>query len=139
MTSTTDFYDALAPYYHLIFADWDASIAWQGEQLDALIRRCGPPGARSVLDVACGIGTQALALAAKGYDVTASDLSPAAVERARHEARSRGLDVALTVADMRGVQDHHGRTFDVVLCADNALPHLLNDDDIARALGQFFA
>jgi len=49
------FYDALAENYHLIFADWEASIARQADVLAGLLG-----GARTVLDAACGIGTQAL-------------------------------------------------------------------------------
>ena len=41
-----------------------------------------PPNAR-VLDVACGIGTQAIGLARRGFAVTASDVSAGAVRRAR--------------------------------------------------------
>ena len=33
---------------------------------------------------------------------------------------------------------HHAREFDVVLCADNSLPHLLSNEEISAALGQFF-
>jgi SAM-dependent methyltransferase len=95
--------------------------------------------ARTVLDVACGIGTQSLGLAALGYDVAASDLSAAAVERARREAEARGLRISFSVADMRAAREHHGRAFDVVLCADNALPHLLSDGEILAALRQFHA
>jgi SAM-dependent methyltransferase len=133
MPSTEDFYDRLAPFYHLIFPDWEASVAWQGEALDAVIR-AERPGARTVLDVAAGIGTQALGVAAQGYDVAASDLSSGAVRRLRDEAARRGLAVDAKPADMRAAWDAHGRTFDVVLCADNALPHLLADDDILHAL-----
>jgi SAM-dependent methyltransferase len=135
--STADFYDALAPFYHLIFPDWDASIARQGAALDAAIRAETRDGARTVLDAACGIGTQSLGLAALGYDVTASDLSPGAVRRLREEADRRGLAIDAKVADMREVWDAHGRAFGVVLCADNSLPHLLADDDILQALREF--
>ena len=48
------FYDQLAPLYHLIYHDWDASIRRQGEQLAAVIE-AEWPGSRSVLDVSCGI------------------------------------------------------------------------------------
>jgi hypothetical protein len=61
-----DFYDALAPHFHLIHPDWEASVTRQGEQLDGVIQEF-VPGARTVLDCACGIGTQALGLAARGY------------------------------------------------------------------------
>lgn len=130
------FYDALAPFYHLSYADWEASVARQAHALDAIIRERGAAPAATVLDAACGIGTQALGLASLGYRVTGSDVSPEAVERARREAASRGLDVALSVADMRRAADHHGRTFDVVIACDNAVPHLLSDDEIGAALRQ---
>jgi SAM-dependent methyltransferase len=136
MPSTEAFYDDLAPFYHLIYPDWEASVAWQGEALDAVIR-AERPGARTVLDVAAGIGTQSLGVAARGYAVTASDLSSGAVRRLRDEAARRGLAVDAKPADMRTVWDAHGGTFDVVLCADNALPHLLTDDDILHALREF--
>ena len=84
-----DFYDELAPLYHLIYQDWDASIRRQGEQLSALIKTEWPKSKR-VLDVSCGIGTQAIALAQYGYCVTGSDISANAIERAEQEARARG-------------------------------------------------
>jgi SAM-dependent methyltransferase len=135
--AVASFYDALAPFYHLIYEDWEAGIERQGAALDALIRSLVPGGARTVLDVACGIGTQSLGLTAKGYRVTASDLSADAVERARRESAARGLDIGWPVADMRRAHDHHGPGFDVALCADNALPHLLTDGEILQTLRQF--
>lgn len=134
MDSTRDFYDALAPFYHLLFPDWEASIARQGAALDAVIRAEAGSDARTVLDVAAGIGTQALGLAALGYAVTASDLSSGAVRRLRDEAARRGLAMDARQADMRAAWDAHGRAFHVVLCADNALPHLLTDGEILQAL-----
>ncbi|MFH8789085.1 hypothetical protein [Streptomyces roseoverticillatus] len=44
------------------------------------------------LDVICGIGTQALPLTVKGYQITGPDPSERAVARARREAAARGLD-----------------------------------------------
>jgi SAM-dependent methyltransferase len=93
----------------------------------------------TVLDVACGIGTQALGLAALGYAVTASDLSAAAVERARQEAGRRGLRIDFSVADMRAVHAHHQKQFDLVIACDNAVPHLLTDGELLTAFGQMFA
>jgi len=137
--SAAEFYDKLAPFYHLIFEDWERSVERQGTALDSIIRSLARPGARSVLDVACGIGTQSLGLAARGYDVTASDISPGALHRARAESARRSLPINFSVADMRAAHTHHGRVFDVVLCADNSLLHLLTDGDILQALEQFFA
>jgi len=131
-------YDQLAPFYHLIFQDWNASIERQGAQLAGLIEQQWP-GHRKALDVACGIGTQTLGLAARGYSVVGSDLAAAAVRRASREAHQRGLSVQLSVCDMRAVHAHHGSGFEVVLCCDNSLPHLLTDQDLLTALQQFRA
>ena len=133
------FYDELTPYYHLIYPDWQESIGRQGRALDSIIREVGGPRLHTILDAACGIGTQSLALAGLGYDVTASDLSAPAVERAQQEAQKRGMSIQTSVADMRCAHDHHRRTFDVVLACDNSLPHLLSDADILAAFRQFYA
>jgi 2-polyprenyl-3-methyl-5-hydroxy-6-metoxy-1,4-benzoquinol methylase len=92
-----------------------------------------------VLDAACGIGTQALGLAALCHRVTASDLSAEAVERASREAGRRSLPIDFSVADMRQAYEHHRRRFDLVIACDNAVPHLLTDEDLLTAFGQFFA
>lgn len=126
------FYDGLADEYHLLFADWDASVRRQGEILDRLIAgQLGPPPHR-VLDCACGIGTQALGLAGRGYQVHGTDISPAAVGRAQREAVRLGVALTTGVADLRALDAVEG-TFDVVLACDNALPHLLADDELRQA------
>ena len=60
--SVVDFYDELAPQYHLIYEDWNAAVEHQSVALDRLVRS-RLPDALSVLDCSCGIGTQALGLA----------------------------------------------------------------------------
>ncbi len=130
-------YDQIAELYHLIYTDWERAVSTQGAAIDQLI--CETTGGRgSVLDVSCGIGTQALGVAALGHDVTASDLSSSAIERARREAERMGLDINYSVADMRDCFVHHGGGFDVVLTADNSLPHLTGAD-LMSALSGFFA
>jgi glycine/sarcosine N-methyltransferase len=102
MNSVISFYDTLAEDYHLIFADWNASIARQAGVLDRIIRSRMGDGPISLLDCACGIGTQAIALGGlDGYTVTASDISPQSVERLKRESAQRNLDIRLQVADMR--------------------------------------
>jgi SAM-dependent methyltransferase len=129
----TDFYDQLTPFYHLIYQDWDASIARQGAQLSAIIESEWP-GHRKLLDVSCGIGTQAIAFAMQGYSVTASDISAAEIERAKLEGKQRGLNIAFSVCDMRQAYAHHGSGFDLIISCDNSLPHLLTDQDLLIAL-----
>jgi len=131
--SVRDFYDELAADYHLIFADWDASIAHQARVLGGLVELRLGAGPRRILDCSCGIGTQAIGLALGGHEVVASDLSPAAAARAAAEAAARGTRIPTAAADMRQLP-FESSAFDVVLCADNSLPHLLSAQDLRMAL-----
>jgi SAM-dependent methyltransferase len=131
-----DFYDRLADLYHLIFPNWDESSDRQAGQLAAIIDGRWGTGARSILDVSCGIGTQAIGLAKRGFSLTASDLSAGALARARKEAQRRGVEIDFSICDMRAVRDHHRGEFDVVISVDNCITHLLNDDDLLAALRQ---
>ena len=136
MKETNQFYAGLTPLYHLIYPDWDESIQRQAGMLNSVIREIWG-NALTVLDVSCGIGTQAVGLAKLGYRVTASDLSPEEVERAKQEAAARDLTIAFSVADMRHAYEHHASQFDVVISCDNSVPHLLSDNDILAAFKQF--
>src|SRR4051812_6471810 len=130
--SVTGFYDGMADAYHLLFADWDASVRRQGTILDRLISGQIGAAPHTVLDCSCGIGTQAIGLALRGYQVHGTDISSAAVERAEREAVRVGATLTTGVADLRALDTVPG-TYDVVLSCDNALPHLLTDDDLGRA------
>ena len=58
-----------------------------------------PPGGRA-LDLACGLGANALFLARRGFQVTAWDWSDTAIGRLRQAARDAGLDLRAEVRDV---------------------------------------
>jgi SAM-dependent methyltransferase len=128
------FYDDLAGFYHLLFDDWDAAIERQALAVDALLTRLAGPGPKRILDAACGIGTKAIGLARLGHDVRGTDLSGAAVMRARREAERLGAKLKIGVADMRSLSGYVAGPFDIVCALDNALPHLMTDEELATAL-----
>lgn len=131
--SVVDFYDGLAPDYHLVYGDrWDEAVESQGAALDRLIRRARP-GAKDLLDCSCGIGTQAIGLARRGYQVCGSDISERALQRARAEVTRLGATATFRRADFRDLSSVPGE-FDVVISCDNSLPHLLTDADVSLAL-----
>jgi len=122
------FYDSLAAHYHLLFDDWDEAI----DRLGAILTLHAQAKTLKILDCACGIGTQSLALAKLGHNVSGSDLSIAAVERARNEARNRSLPIDFHVCDMTSLREIPAHDLDLVVALDNALPHL-SLDQLANA------
>jgi 2-polyprenyl-3-methyl-5-hydroxy-6-metoxy-1,4-benzoquinol methylase len=75
------------------------------------------PGGR-LLDVGCGHGRYALALARRGHPVTALDLSARRLRRVAQVAESEGLDVEIVRRDMRTFS--RPRHFHAVLWAGDA-------------------
>jgi SAM-dependent methyltransferase len=135
--TSLDFYENLAEYYHLIFEDWERSIDSQAKVLNSLIAKETGQSSVSLLDCACGIGTQAIGFARAGHRVVASDSSRGAVKRAESEARKRGLDISFFVSDMTSLDQIARGDFNVVAALDNVLPHLtpFELEKAARAVG----
>ena len=130
-------YDELASHYHLLFENWDKSIASQAAILGPMLEReCGPPNTTCILDVGCGIGTQSLGLAKLGFPVAGCDISPSAIERARREASHRNLMIPFSVANMLDLSSFADSSFGAVICMDNALPHLENSNELIQAARQ---
>jgi SAM-dependent methyltransferase len=128
------FYDALAAEYHALYDDWWIAAQWHAKVVSNVLAGLGVAPPARVLDCACGIGTQAIPLAGRGFAVTGTDLSEAAIARARREAATHGITLDLAVGDMRSVDATAPGPFDAAVCCDNALPHLLTDDDLDAAL-----
>lgn len=57
-----------------------------------------PPG--RALDAGCGEGAEAIWLAARGWQVTAADISPEALARASRRAADAGVEVSWVPADL---------------------------------------
>jgi tellurite methyltransferase len=67
----------------------------------AVADRLRAAGVRRVYDLGCGVGRHAAALAERGFDVVASDLSPTALLRCRDALGRTGAEASLLEADMR--------------------------------------
>ena len=128
------FYDTLAAQYDKLFADWQATTKEQAALLDRLFRENGFDRTARLLDCACGIGTQAIGLAALGYRVTGSDISEAELDEARKRAAQNGVELPVKRADFRWLEETFGEKFDIVMAMDNALPHMLTREDLEAAV-----
>lgn len=107
----------------------DQAQAAPAEATAAMALLGGSPPQR-VLDLCCGNGRHAIALAALGYEVTAVDLSPTYLSLASASADKAGVQVEWVHADIR----HFVRpnTFDTAMILWNAFGYFEDDaQDIA--------
>jgi len=101
-----------------------------------------PAGAVALLDVGCGTGAHAIALAAAGCDVTGLDQSPAMLEEARRAetlARAEGrLNPEAVLrweqGDVTGRAILPGRTYQAVLAIGNTLLAFGDEEAVMRGL-----
>lgn len=120
-------YAALAPFYDDFTAhhrpdDWAATV-------EALARESGLSG-RRLLDVACGTGKSFEPFLARGYAVTACDVSPDMLERARARASGRAR---LLRRDMRAL-GRIGR-FDLITCLTDAVNYVHDRSELEATFG----
>ncbi len=133
---------ACLPLYDAFSADYDRFVNWQERleyELPFVEQQLTASDAQRVLDVACGTGIHALALAQRGYDVTGADLSVGMIERARANTAAAGCGVRFTVAGFGELKEQVGGGFDALLCLGNSLPHLLTAAALAATLLDFAA
>ena len=107
---------------------------WSGA---AVLAEAMPEGARTVLELGCGLGLPGLVAARRGARVTFVDRAPAALAFVRESAVANGLvAVYLLAADC--TTPAVAAQFDLILAAE-----LLYDrrafDDLARAVGRSLA
>ncbi|MGD2164690.1 MAG: class I SAM-dependent methyltransferase [Anaerolineae bacterium] len=129
--------------YDAFSEDYDRFVSWDGRlaaEMPFIESQLAAQGASSVLDVACGTGMHAVALARDGYDVVGTDVSEGMIEQARANAGSAGIDVRFETAGFGAVsrvlscsRPDDGR-FDAALCLGNSLPHALSQADLTAAL-----
>jgi SAM-dependent methyltransferase len=116
----------MAPVYDDFTAHHDYEL-WLGNLLP-IARRHGLSG-RRLLDVGCGTGKSFLPMLARGWEVTACDLSPSMLELAGAKA---GDSAQLSVADMRELPVFG--QFDLVWALDDAVNYLLSGEELGKAL-----
>ena len=127
-------YDPMAEDYHWIVPDELLSGEAFTERHQHLLSSL-PPGA-SILDCACGIGSEAIALARRGYRVRGSDASSGLVERARARSTEAGLDVRFVACLWEELPERFaGERFDLVLCLGNSISHSPDRETMLKSLG----
>jgi len=113
------------------------SMPWFNPELDDDLKKAlDDLGLRSgsTLDLGTGPGTQAMQLARRGFDVTATDISGAAIRLARGKAEEQGLDITWEQDDI--LDTRLARQFDLIF--DRGCFHVLAPErrqDYVRIVG----
>jgi ubiquinone/menaquinone biosynthesis C-methylase UbiE len=100
------------------------------ELLPAVLERFGVEP-QTILDLACGEGTFATAMAKKGFQVTGVDLSFHMLQFARERAKKENAGVEFLLQDMRSLPSEE--RFDLVTCWFDSLNYLLELEDLKTA------
>ena len=117
---------------------YDESIDWErrlAREIPFIVSRLGNPKGKRVLDLACGTGRHAAALAQKGATVVGIDNSEGMLSRAKEHASSMGVTPKFILGEMGEFQTLATDVFDLVLCLGNSLA-LLNS---FNAVGEVIA
>lgn len=119
-------------------ADWDHRYEgpqiWSGNPNGTLVTEVSGLAPGRALDVGAGEGGDALWLAARGWRVTASDISPRALDRVSAEAESRGLRVDRHLADANAPAAYETAAFDLVSAQYAAIPRTPDDRAVHNIL-----
>jgi SAM-dependent methyltransferase len=91
-----DFKEAWDKYYREVDLD---DIPWRQDGHDDVISCLARRTPGTLLDVGCGTGEKAIRFASLGFDVTAVDISPAAINWARKFAAESGIKADFRVLD----------------------------------------
>ncbi|HUI08826.1 MAG TPA: class I SAM-dependent methyltransferase [Bacteroidota bacterium] len=134
-----DFHDAMAASYDRTFGRPGPGARIRARVQEALFAAFRP-GER-VLELNCGTGTDAVALALRGIRVTATDISPAMVAEARAKARRSGVEdlVSTAVMDAADPGAPDGRLFDGAFSNFDGLNELGNIAAFAGRIGGHLA
>jgi SAM-dependent methyltransferase len=119
---------------------WDeryakGDIPWDtGEPSSELLRVVAEVGIRPcrAVELGCGTGANAVWLARQGFDVSALDLSPLAIERARQRADEVGVRVGFVVADVLTPHPDLAGPFDFFF--DRGCYHVVRRENVAAYL-----
>lgn len=124
--------EALFDDDYLYFYDDLLSDERSDREVDLIWRLLGLEPGMEVLDLACGHGRIANRLADRGARVTGLDATPMFLERARADARARGVDVEYVEGDMRELPWEGG--FDAIVNWFTAFGYFDDDAEDRRVL-----
>jgi SAM-dependent methyltransferase len=126
-------FERYACYYDLLYNDKDYES--EATFVAELISHHAPNG-RSILELGCGTGVHALALARRGYSVAGVDMSHEMTAQARLKLSNAilpvGIHVSFQEGDIRTIRLNE--TYDAVISLFHVMSYQVTDADVLTAL-----
>jgi 2-polyprenyl-3-methyl-5-hydroxy-6-metoxy-1,4-benzoquinol methylase len=132
-------YNSLSFFYNVLYAGFENSVledVFLSEHHE-LLRYLRPNA--EILDASCGNGIQSTALAKKGYNITACDISEEMIELTKKYANENGFDYPTMAIGWHDLPKHFHEKFDLVFCWGNSISHSLNKKEMVRSLEAFYS
>lgn len=119
-------YSDFAKYYDLVFPSRPETLHFLTSEFEGGI----------LLDVACGSGEYALAMAEAGYTVEGMDLDPEMIRYAKEKVYNIHLNASFIESGM--LEFIPRKQYDGIYCIGNSLVHLNNVVEIKQTLEMFY-
>jgi cyclopropane fatty-acyl-phospholipid synthase-like methyltransferase len=121
---TKDFYKQIYQEKGKVHLGWTAGTA-NPEIINLVYEGVIPVGSK-ILEIGCGLGSESVFMAARGMDVTALDISEAAVNRGKQIADAYGIHVNWIAADLLET-DLFNEDFDIL--TDQGCFHHMHENE----------
>jgi 2-polyprenyl-3-methyl-5-hydroxy-6-metoxy-1,4-benzoquinol methylase len=125
-------YQDVAQTYDNLFKEDMAAKSWEswnnGEPVQLVKALESFIASGDVLDIGAGVGQNSIYLASRGFNVLATDISTAAIERIQARAQALAVSLRTDVHDI--VEEELENAFDAIICA-GVLHHLYTDDALS--------
>jgi SAM-dependent methyltransferase len=119
----------LGPIYAWMLGNLDTALKRSSAELDEM----GLPSRRGIaLDLGAGLGLHSVALANRGFEVTAIDSCRVLLDELR--PRAAGLPISIVEADIATFPTHVTTPCDVIICLGDTLTHLPTFDAVTSLL-----
>ena len=131
-------YDSLSWLYEVLYAGYNKAELGQAF-LDEHAELFSRNKFGKFHDASCGNGVQAVTLRARGYEISASDISEEMLNLTRAYAQEKQVDLHTFRSGWRELHQHMEDKVDVMLCVGNSISHTRDYTERVATLQQFYA
>jgi 2-polyprenyl-3-methyl-5-hydroxy-6-metoxy-1,4-benzoquinol methylase len=131
--SPEEFYDALSEEYDRM-TGFEKRFAKERPYFHALVKKFN---IQTALDAGAGSGFHSLLLSQLGVATTALEISPGMLEKLRLHFEHYDVKIKMVQSDFQHSAAALQKKFDAVFCLGNSLPHILEEEELYRAIQNF--